>query len=220
MSQAMKSDKNKAVSARIAIIEDDEGLRRIFAGWLKDAEGLEVVSQYGDAESALASLPRDRPDVVLADINLPGLDGIECVSRLKPQMPKTQFMMLTVYEDAQRIFRALAAGATGYLLKRASRGELLDAIAEVHRGGSPMSSSIARKVVQSFTQASSTAPESAQLAVRERQVLDLMARGYISKEIADSLNIGIPTVNTYIRRIYEKLHVHSRAQAVARYLAG
>ena len=135
-------------------------------------------------------------------------------------MPATQFMMLTVYEDAQRIFRALAAGATGYLLKRASRGELLDAIAEVHRGGSPMSSSIARKVVQSFTQAAPSAPESAQLAVRERQVLDLMARGYISKEIADKLNIGIPTVNTYIRRIYEKLHVHSRAQAVARYLAG
>jgi DNA-binding NarL/FixJ family response regulator len=220
MSHAMKPDKNTGVSARIAIIEDDEGLRRIFAGWLKDAGGMEVVGQYGDAESALASLPRERPDVVLADINLPGLDGIECVSQLKPQMPKTQFMMLTVYEDAQRIFRALAAGATGYLLKRASRGELLDAIAEVHRGGSPMSSSIARKVVQSFTQTGSTTPESAQLAVRERQVLDLMARGYISKEIADNLNISIPTVNTYIRRIYEKLHVHSRAQAVAKYLGG
>jgi DNA-binding NarL/FixJ family response regulator len=220
MSHAMKPGKNTGVSARVAIIEDDEGLRSIFAGWLNAAEGLEVVSQYGDAETALASLPRERPDVVLADINLPGLDGIECVSRLKPQMPKTQFMMLTVYEDAQRIFRALAAGATGYLLKRASRGELLAAIAEVHRGGSPMSSSIARKVVQSFTQGAPTAPESAQLAARERQVLDLMARGYISKEIADNLNISIPTVNTYIRRIYEKLHVHSRAQAVARYLAG
>ena len=215
----MKPDKTTGVSARVAIIEDDEGLRRIFAGWLKEAGGMEVVAQFGDAESALASLPQARVDVVLADINLPGLDGIGCVSQLKPQMPQTQFMMLTVYEDAQRIFRALAAGATGYLLKRASRGELLAAIAEVHRGGSPMSSSIARKVVQSFAQAAPAAPESAQLAVRERQVLDLMARGYISKEIADNLNISIPTVNTYIRRIYEKLHVHSRAQAVAKYLA-
>jgi DNA-binding NarL/FixJ family response regulator len=214
----MKLGKHTDVSVRIAIIEDDAGLRGIFAGWLADADGIKVVSQFKDAESALKTLPGEPPDVVLADINLPGLDGIECVARLKPDMPKTQFMMLTVYEDAQRIFRALAAGATGYLLKRASRAELLDAIAEVHRGGSPMTSSIARKVVQSFTLAGASTPEATELAPRERQVLDLMARGYVSKEIGESLNISVPTVNTYIRRIYEKLHVHSRTHAVAKYL--
>lgn len=215
----MKPDKNTSVPVRIAIIEDDAGLRGIFAGWLANAGEFKVVSQFKDAESALKSLPGNPPDVVLADINLPGLDGIECVARLKPAMPKTQFMMLTVYEDAQRIFRALAAGATGYLLKRASRAELLDAIAEVHRGGSPMTSSIARKVVQSFTPTGTTSmPGQTDLAPRERQVLELMARGYVSKEIGESLNIGVPTVNTYIRRIYEKLHVHSRTHAVAKYL--
>lgn len=216
----MKPDKLAAVPVRIAIIEDDAGLRGIFAGWLANASEFKLVSQFKDAESALKSLPGDPPDVVLADINLPGLDGIECVARLKPEMPHTQFMMLTVYEDAQRIFRALAAGATGYLLKRASRAELLEAIAEVHRGGSPMTSSIARKVVQSFTQTETASPPEPQteLAPRERQVLDLMARGYVSKEISESLNISVPTVNTYIRRIYEKLHVHSRTHAVAKYL--
>jgi len=149
---------------------------------------------------------------------LPGMNGIECVRKLKPLLPEAQFVMLTVYEDADHIFHALAAGAMGYLLKQTPRNELLAALKQVHGGGSPMTSNIARKVVQSFQQhAPPSMAEAAELSGREREVLDLLARGYLYKEIAESLNISLPTVNTYIRRIYEKLHVRSRAQAVAKY---
>jgi DNA-binding NarL/FixJ family response regulator len=207
------------MSTQVSLIEDDARLRGIFGRWLREAEGLRLHSEFPDAESALVALPSQSPDVVLVDINLPGLDGVECVRRLKPLMPKTQFMMVTVYEDARRIVGALEAGATGYLLKRASRNELLNAIADVQRGGSPMSSSIARKVVQSFQRVPlSPPPESAQLAGREQQVIDLIARGYVTKEIADQLQVSIPTIKTYIRRIYEKLHVRSRGEAVAKHL--
>ena len=151
------------------------------------------------------------------DINLPGMSGVEAVKRLKPLLPETQFVMLTVYEDADHIYNALAAGATGYLLKQTPRAELLGAVEDVHRGGSPMTSNIARKVVQSFRQASARAHQDEQLSPREQEVLELLARGYLYKEIADRLNISVPTVNTYVRRMYEKLHVRSRAQAVAKY---
>jgi DNA-binding NarL/FixJ family response regulator len=151
------------------------------------------------------------------DINLPGMSGVEAVKRLKPNLPETQFVMLTVYEDADHIYNALAAGATGYLLKQTPRAELLDALEEVHRGGSPMTSNIARKVVQSFRQNPSSGPAGEGLSPREQEVLDLLARGYLYKEIAERLNISVPTVNTYVRRMYEKLHVRSRAQAVAKY---
>jgi DNA-binding NarL/FixJ family response regulator len=204
---------------RVSLIEDDVKLRGLFATWLKEEPGVRLVSEFGDAETALASLPQQPPDVVLVDINLPGIDGVECVRLLKPVIPGTQFMMVTVYEDAKRIVGALAAGATGYLLKRAKREELLTAIQDVQRGGSPMTSSIARKVVQSFQQApATTAADAIQLAPREQEVLNLIARGYVTKEIADRLQVGIPTVKTYIRRIYEKLHVRSRGEAVAKYL--
>lgn len=203
----------------VSLIEDDARLRRLFADWLRGVPGLRLLSEFGDAESALAALPRLPPNVALVDINLPGLDGVECVRRLKPLLPETQFVMVTVYEDTKRIVSALAAGATGYLLKRATREELLNAIDEVRRGGSPMSSSIARKVVQFFQQTlPPSAPEGVQLAPREQQVLELVAGGYVTKEIADRLQVSIPTVKTYIRRIYEKLHVRSRGEAVARYL--
>lgn len=206
---------------RVALIDDDANLRENFTAWLAEAEGLEVVGQFKDAESALKALPAARPDVVLMDIHLPGMDGIDCVAQLKQKMPKTQFVMLTMYENADLIFRALIAGATGYLLKRASEPELISAIKDAYNGGSPMTSSIARMVVKMVTQKND--PPAVQslsegLAERERQVIDLMARGYVNKEIADSLNISIETVKTYIRRIYEKLHVHGRAQAVAKYL--
>jgi DNA-binding NarL/FixJ family response regulator len=152
------------------------------------------------------------------DINLPGMSGIECVRRLKPQMLGTQFMMLTVYEDPDHIFKALSSGASGYMLKRTPRAELLSAIKDVHAGGSPMSSNIARKIVQSFQRFNSVAPaEPDNLSPREREVLELLARGYLYKEIAESLHISVPTVNTHIRRIYEKLHVRSRSQAVAKF---
>ncbi len=206
------------MSIAVSIIEDDAPAREILATWVRRAEDFRFVSEHGSAESALEALPGQKPDVVLMDINLPGLNGIECVRRLKPLVPNTQFVMLTVYEDADHIFNALAAGATGYLLKQTPRSELLAALKQVHGGGSPMTSNIARKIVQSFQQHPPPATTGeAELSPREREVLELLARGYLYKEIADSLAISLPTVNTYIRRIYEKLHVRSRSQAVAKY---
>jgi DNA-binding NarL/FixJ family response regulator len=206
------------VSVAVAIVEDDIPAREILASWIRSAEGFRLVGEYDDAETAIARLPQEKPSVVLFDINLPGMNGIECVRKLKPRMPETQFVMVTVYEDANHIFNALSAGASGYLLKQTRRNELLDALKDVHAGGSPMSSQIARKVVQNFYRnETQTDGETIQLSPREREVLELLARGYLYKEIAEMLKISVQTVNTYIRRIYEKLHVRSRAQAVAKY---
>jgi DNA-binding NarL/FixJ family response regulator len=205
------------VAISVAIIEDDTPARKILAGWIGHAPGFQIAGDWGDAESALPSLEEKHPNVVLMDINLPGMSGVEAVRKLKPVLPDTQFVILTVYEDADHIFNALAAGASGYLLKQTPRAELLAALEDVHRGGSPMTSNIARKVVQSFRQTSASVPEGESLSRREQEVLDLLTRGYLYKEIAEMLNISVPTVNTYVRRIYEKLHVRSRAQAVAKY---
>lgn len=206
------------LSIAVAIVEDDVPAREILAGWIRNADGFRLAGEYDDAETAIAKLPHEKPSVVLFDINLPGMSGIECVRRLKPALPETQFVMVTVYEDANHIFNALSAGATGYLLKQMRRNELLDALKDVHAGGSPMSSQIARKVVQNFYRNDTHADgESMELSGREREVLELLARGFLYKEIAELLKISGPTVNTYIRRIYEKLHVRSRAQAVAKY---
>jgi DNA-binding NarL/FixJ family response regulator len=215
----MRPYNQSAVSISVSIVEDDAQARQILSDWIRRTDGFRFVSEHGTAESALAHLPKENPTVVLTDINLPGLNGIECVRRLKPLLPGTQFVMLTVYEDADHIFHALSAGATGYLLKHTPRGELLAALKQVHAGGSPMTSNIARKVVQSFQQQAPPAAsaDTSELSPRESEVLDLLARGYLYKEIADSLEISLPTVSTYIRRIYEKLHVRSRAQAVAKY---
>ncbi len=201
----------------VCIVEDDAQARKILAGWIGRASGFRLTGDWGDAESALVALPERKPDVVLMDINLPGVSGVEAVKRLKPLLPATQFVMLTVYEDADHIYNALAAGATGYLLKETPRAELLKALEDVNRGGSPMTSNIARKVVQSFRQNPASGPAGDGLSPREQEVLDLLAQGYLYKEIAERLNISVPTVNTYVRRMYEKLHVRSRAQAVARY---
>ena len=201
----------------ISIIEDDVPAREILAEWIRRAEGFQCVSEHADAESALGSLPREKPAVVLVDINLPGINGIECIRRLKPVLPQTQFVILTVYEDDNHIFKALAVGASGYLLKQTPRQMLLTALREVHDGGSPMSSSIARKVVQSFRRPAPVPGDAVSLSPREQEVLELLARGFLYKEIADSLHLSVQTVNTYIRRIYEKLHVRSRAQAIAVY---
>jgi len=203
----------------VSIVEDDAQARKILAGWITRASGFRLAGEWGDAESALKLLPEKQPHVVLMDINLPGMSGVEAVKRLKPALPGTQFVMLTVYEDADHIYSALAAGASGYLLKQTPREELLRALEDVHGGGSPMTSNIARKVVQSFRQtpAGPGDGESLSLSPREQEVLDLLARGYLYKEIAERLNISVPTVNTYVRRIYEKLHVRSRGQAVAKY---
>jgi DNA-binding NarL/FixJ family response regulator len=201
----------------VSIVEDDAQARKIIAGWISRASGFRLAGEWGDAESALDLLPEKQPNVVLMDINLPGISGVEAVKKLKPLLPNTQFLMLTVYEDADHIYNALAAGATGYLLKQTGREELLGAVDDVHRGGSPMTSNIARKVVQSFKQISIPVSQGEELSPREQEVLELLARGYLYKEIAERLNISVPTVNTYVRRMYEKLHVRSRAQAVAKY---
>jgi DNA-binding NarL/FixJ family response regulator len=210
--------KIKPVNISISIVDDDAPARGILTEWIRGAEGFKCVGVHENAETALAALPQEKPSVVLMDINIPGMSGIECVRRLKPQMMATQFVMLTVYEDPDHIFKALSSGASGYMLKRTPRAELLTAIKDVHAGGSPMSSNIARKIVQSFQRFNSTSPaEPDNLSPREREVLELLARGYLYKEIAESLHISVPTVNTHIRRIYEKLHVRSRSQAIAKF---
>ena len=207
-----------SVSIAVAIVEDDVPAREILAGWIRNADGFRCVGEFDDAETALAKLPHEKPSVVLFYINLPGMNGIECVRKLKPKLPDTQFVMITVYEDANHVFNALSAGASGYLLKQTRRNELIDALKDVHAGGSPMSSQIARKVVQNFYRNETQLDgETVELSGREREVLELLARGYLYKEIAEQLKISVQTVNTYIRRIYEKLHVRSRAQAVAKY---
>ena len=202
----------------VSIVEDNEKLRGTLARVINRADGFRCVSDYGNAEDALKALPQVRPDVVLMDINLPGMNGVECVRQLKQLLPQTQVMMLTVYEDTENIFNALTAGANGYMLKRTSTKELLEAIHEVHRGGSPMTMHIARKVVQSFQKTAATAQPTENLSEREQQVLDLLSQGLMYKEIADKLAISYETVHTYIRRIYEKLQVRTRTEAVAKFL--
>lgn len=202
---------------RVSLVEDDAEARRIFASWITSADGLTCCSEHGSAENAMAELPALKPDVVITDINLPGLSGVECVRRLKPQMPSTQFVMLTVYEDSDHLFNALAAGASGYLLKRTTCSELLAAVHAVHGGDSPMTGRIARKIVQYFHAGPAPAANEVRLSPREQTVLELLARGFLYKEIADSLKISLPTVNSHVRGIYEKMHVQSRGQAVAKY---
>ena len=202
---------------RISIIEDDDPTRQILTEIIANTPNMALVSQYDRCDTAIKALPAEAPDVVLVDINLPEINGVEAVRRLKPEMPKTQFLMLTVYEDADHIFAALAAGATGYLLKGTRRAELLEAIGQIMAGGSPMSSGIARKVVQSFSTTPATRSDLDALSPREQSVLALLSKGYLYKEIAESLGVSGPTVNTYIRRIYDKLQVHSRSQAITRY---
>jgi len=202
----------------VAIVEDNSDLRGTLARVINRAPGHQCVGQYGDAESALASLPKDKPQVVLMDINLPGMNGVECVRKLKQMLPQTLVVMLTAYEDTDNIFGSLEAGASGYLLKRSKSAEILQAIQEVMEGGSPMTAHIARKVVHSFQSKGSSNQATENLADREKEVLDLLSQGFMYKEIADKLGISFETVRTYIRRIYEKLQVRSRTEAVAKAL--
>jgi DNA-binding NarL/FixJ family response regulator len=203
----------------ISIVEDNDQLRATLVRLLNREEEFECVSDYSNAEAALAGLPKDRPKVVLMDINLPGINGVECVRRLKQLLPETMAVMLTAYEDTENIFNALAAGAAGYLLKRAPRAEILAAIRDVCKGGSPMTPHIARLVVQSFQKAAPAAsPATENLSTREQEVLDCLSKGFLYKEIAEKLGISYETVHTYIRRIYEKLQVRTRTEAVAKFL--
>lgn len=203
----------------VAVVEDDARVRAQLVQAINRFACCRCVGDYATAEAALEHLPAARPKVVLVDIHLPGLSGIECVRRLKNDHPEIEFIMLTVYEDTDTVLAALAAGASGYLLKQATREELLEAIQQVHAGGSPMTSHIARKVVQTFRHPPPAERDLPGLTPREQQVLDLLAKGYIYKEIASMLNISYATVHNHIRKIYEKLQVRSRTEAVAKYLS-
>ncbi|MBW8865204.1 MAG: response regulator transcription factor [Verrucomicrobia bacterium] len=203
---------------RVSIVEDSQPTREILTGWLAAAIDFEFVSAFDCGEDGLLQLPSQKPDVVLMDIKLPGISGVECVRRLKPALPQTQFVMHTVYEDSNHIFDALQAGATGYLLKQAAHDEILAAIKYVNAGGSPMTSYIARRVARCFPSTPAPSEVDDNLSPRERAVLEMLIRGFLYKEIADELKISVRTVDTYIRRIYEKLHVCSRGQAVAKYV--
>ncbi|MBN2505547.1 MAG: response regulator transcription factor [Verrucomicrobia bacterium] len=206
------------MSISVSIVEDSTQVRTTLARLISRADGFTCLSAHANAEAALEALPKERPDVVLMDIHLPGMNGVECVRHLKQVAPEIQIIMLTVYEDTDNIFSALAAGASGYLLKRTSRDELLEAIREVQAGGSPMTTHIARKVVQSFQRAGASPKPAENLSPREQEVLDCLSQGFLYKEIADKLGISYETVHTYIRRIYEKLQVRTRTEAVAKFL--
>ena len=201
----------------VSIVEDAQGVREGLVRLLDTAAGFRCVASYPNAEIALAEIPLQPPDVVLMDIDLPGMNGVECVRKLKALLPGIRVVMLTVYENPEKIFDALSAGAVGYLLKKRLTEDLLEAVQDAYSGGAPMSSQIARKVVQFFQKIPASSNVDS-LSARELEVLDLLAKGFLVKEIADRTGLGYGTVRTYIRRIYEKLQVHSRSQAVAKYL--
>jgi len=202
----------------VAIVEDHTDLSESWAQLLDSTPGYHCVCVCDTAEKALQVIPRHEPDVVLMDLNLPGLSGIECTERLKARLPAVQVLVLTVYEETERIFRALQAGASGYLLKRTTPERLLEAIQEVKQGGSPMTPEVARKVVQSFRKPAGAEVSEADLTPREEQILRLLAEGHVTKEIASELGISFFTAQNHLKKIYEKLHVHSRTEAVIKYL--
>jgi DNA-binding NarL/FixJ family response regulator len=203
---------------QVALVEDDPEIRANLAHRVGRSPGFRLLRSYSDAESALADLPRHPPDVVLMDINLPGIDGVECVRQLKAKMPAVQFIMLRIYEDGNRLFKSLMAGASGYLLKRTPPDKLLVAIREAHEGGAPMTPEVARRVVQHFQQIPQPASELQRLTPRETEVLEQLAKGFLYKEIEDNLHISTGTLRSYIANVYQKLHVHSRTEAVVKFL--
>jgi DNA-binding NarL/FixJ family response regulator len=214
----MSNPERSLETIRIAIVEDDKTVREGLQILLGGSPGFSCAGAYGNGEDALAGIPTLLPDVVLMDIHLPGISGIECILMLKALDLPVQFIMLTVFEDADAIFRSLSAGASGYLVKQTPPAKLLEAIQEVHHGGSPMSGEIARKVVQSFQNHSTSGKVQGGLSKREEEILSYLARGYLYKEIAGFLFISVETVRTHIRNIYEKLQVRTRTEAILKYL--
>lgn len=207
---------------KVAMVEDDVRLRRALSEVFSEASDFLCVGIFADGRSALEALPGLSPDVLIMDVNLPDVGGVECVTQLAPQLPCTQIIMLTIFQDTDTIFRALAAGAHGYLVKPVMPGKLLEAVREIREGGVPMSRTIARKVIDHFqhfapVDANETSTEDVVLGPREQQVLDLLVQGYSYKEIADHLNLKVSTIGTYVQRIYEKLHVRSRREIMARF---
>lgn len=201
------------MSIAISIVEDQRDMRESLVEWLGNAPGLRCVGAHANAEEALRDIPMENPDVVLMDINLTGMNGIQCVSRLKERLPKTQVLMLTTYEEGDMIFDSLRAGANGYILKNMPREELVSAVEQVHAGGAPMSLQIARKVINHFHRSKKPSSELAQLTARELEILKQLAKGYMYKEIAENLSISMSTVRTHVSAVYEKLHVQSRTEA-------
>jgi len=202
----------------VSIVEDNRGTRESLRELLGRAPGLRCVGAHANAEEALRAIPQEKPDVVLMDINLPAMSGIECVVRLKARLPRTQVLMLTTYDEGDLIFESLRAGASGYLLKNMPPSELVQAVEQVHAGGSPMSMHIARKVVNHFQQIRQPSSEVEKLTRREQEILGLLAKGYLYKEIGDQLGISLSTVRAHLHTVYEKLHVQSRTQAVVKFL--
>ncbi len=203
---------------KICIIEDNANMRLGITRVLNQAPGLSCVCAYATGEAAVRDLPAQKPDVVLVDIHLPGMSGIECVAKLKAQLPQLQILMLTRYERSELIFDSIRAGASGYLLKRTPANDLVHAVEQVHAGGAPMTMQIARKVINYFQQIQKSASEVEALTPREKEVLNLLAKGYPYKAIADDLEIAMGTLCTHLQKIYDKLHVHCRTEATLKYL--
>ena len=202
----------------VAIVEDNAVMRKTFRQWIDAAPGFRCVFACGTAEEALVEIPRLKPDVVLMDVHLPGESGIACTARLKEALPAVQVIIVTVYRNQELIFQALQAGACGYLLKRSSPEELLKAISEVRSGGAPMTSEIARMLVEAFQKKPANLMSSDGLTQRESEILALLSEGLSNKEIADRVKISYDTVRAHLRHIYEKLHVRGRTEAVKMYL--
>ena len=202
----------------VAVVEDNRGTREGLVELLGRSQNLRCVGAYANGEDAVRDLPTQHPKVVLMDINLPGMSGVECVARLKQSMPQSLVLMLTTYEESDLIFASLRAGASGYLLKNMHPSELAQAVEQVNSGGAPMSMQIARKVVNHFQQIKQPASEMEKLTKRELEILTLLAKGYLYKEIGDQLGITLSTVRAHLHTIYEKLHVQSRTQAVLKFL--
>lgn len=199
---------------KVSIVEDTDDIRNALNVLINGSKGFECVHTFADAEEALQHMSSKDIDIVLMDIGLPGMDGIECMKILKPEMPKAQFMMCTVYDDDDHIFNALKAGASGYILKRTSPAQILEAIKDLHEGGSPMSSEIARRVVESMHKSKKQSEAVEMLTPRENEILDFLAKGYLYKEIAAELLISKETVKKHIHSIYDKLHVQNRTEAL------
>jgi len=206
------------VITTVALVEDNAGVRQTLSRWINSSRECRCACVCSTSEEALDLIPRHRPDVVLMDIHLPGESGIVCTTRLKQRLPGLQVIILTAYKDHELIFQALKAGACGYLLKRASRADILRAIAEVQAGGAPMTGEIARHVIEVFQRPAPPGDGAVRVSPREREVLELLARGLPNKQIAAELGISYETVCVHLRRIYEKLHVRSRTEAVIKHL--
>jgi len=202
------------MSITLAIVEDLDEVRDGLKNFISLSQDFKVLNTFQNAEEAIQHLPELKPDIVIMDINLPGMNGIECIRQIKGKSPGTQFMMFTVYENDEKVFEALKAGASGYLLKNTGLVQLIESLKELYNGGSPMSANIARKLVTVFRNSEKETQRIEILSVRENEILQLLSKGLLYKEIADQLSISVSTVRQHIHHVYEKLHVQNRTEAI------